>query len=117
MSILVHLLPRRNIIAFLVKIAILIAVLKLLHDRFYIPMLMEQAEREIETCHQQLIEHLKNRGKTGAPYHGRIEPDRRGTLYGQFPLRVRIALEMVNELNHFEMDRHPSPEERAEMDA
>lgn len=76
---------------FLVKIAILIAVLKLLHDRFYIPMLMEQAEREIETCHQQLIEHLKNRGKTGAPYHGRIEPDRRGTLYGQFPLRVPIG--------------------------
>lgn len=52
---------------FLVKIAILIAVLKLLHDRFYIPMLMEQAEREIETCHQQLIEHLKKPRKNWYP--------------------------------------------------
>jgi hypothetical protein len=29
----------------------------------------------------------------------------------------RLAWEMANELNHFEMNRHPSPVEEAEMDA
>ena len=29
----------------------------------------------------------------------------------------RLAGEMANELNHFEMNRHPSPVEEAEMDA
>ena len=29
----------------------------------------------------------------------------------------RLAWEMANELNHFETNRHPSPEEEAEMDA
>ena len=29
----------------------------------------------------------------------------------------RLALEMANELNHFETNRHPSPVEEAEMDA
>ena len=28
----------------------------------------------------------------------------------------RLAWEMANELNHFETNRHPSPEEEAEMD-
>ena len=28
-----------------------------------------------------------------------------------------LAWEMANELNHFETNRHPSPEEEAEMDA
>ena len=36
---------------------------------------------------------------------------------GSFLCGFQLALEMVNELNHFEMDRHPSPEERAETDA
>ena len=29
----------------------------------------------------------------------------------------KLAWELTYELNHFEMDRHPSPEEEAEMDA
>ena len=33
--------------------------LKLLYDRFYIPLSMEEAEQEIEVCHQQLIERLE----------------------------------------------------------
>lgn len=33
-------------------------------------------------------------------------------LYG-----FKLAWELAYELNHFEMDRHPSPEEKAEMDA
>lgn len=36
---------------------------------------------------------------------------------GSFLCGFQLALEMANELNHFEMDRHPSPEERAETDA
>ena len=34
--------------------------LKLLYDRFYTPVPMEEAEQEIETCHRQLIERLEN---------------------------------------------------------
>ena len=33
--------------------------LKRLYDRFYTPLPMEEAEQEIETCHQQLIERLE----------------------------------------------------------
>ena len=32
--------------------------LKLLYDRFYIPLPMEESEQEVETCHRQLIERL-----------------------------------------------------------
>ena len=33
--------------------------LKLLYDRFYTPLPMEEAEQEIEACHQQLIKRLE----------------------------------------------------------
>ena len=33
--------------------------LKLLYDRFYTPLPMEETEQEIETCHQQLIKRLE----------------------------------------------------------
>ena len=33
--------------------------LKLLYDRFHIPLPMEEAEQEIDDCHQQLIERLE----------------------------------------------------------
>ena len=32
--------------------------LKLLYDRFYIPLPMVESEQEVETCHRQLIERL-----------------------------------------------------------
>ena len=32
--------------------------LKLLYDRFYIPLPMVEFEQEVETCHRQLIERL-----------------------------------------------------------
>ena len=92
--------------------------LKLLYDRFYTPLPMEEAEQEIETCHQQLIERLE-------------KPERRLVLrimdaqglsaeersVDSFICGFRLAWEMANELNHFEMNRHPSPVEEAEMDA
>lgn len=103
---------------FLVKIAILITVLKVLYDRFYIPMLMEQTEREIETCHQQLIEHLEKAEEKLVlrimDAQSLIAEER---SMGSFLCGFQLALEMANELNHFETNRHPSPEERAEMDA
>ena len=92
--------------------------LKLLYDRFYTPLPMEEAEQEIETCHQQLI--------------GRLEkPERRLVLrimdaqnlmieqrsVDSFICGFRLAWELANELNHFETNRHPSPVEEAEMDA
>ena len=92
--------------------------LKLLYDRFYIALPMAEAEQEIEVCHQQLIERLK-------------KPERKLVLriidaqnlmieqrsVDSFICGFRLAWEMANELNHFETNRHPSPEEEAEMDA
>lgn len=93
-------------------------MLKLLHDRFYTPMPMEEAEQEIEVCHQQLIERLE-------------KPERKLVLriidaqnliaeersVDSFLCGFKLAWELAYELNHFEMDGHPSPEEKAEMDA
>ena len=68
--------------------------LKLLYDRFYTPLPMVGSEQEVETCH--LIEQRS---------------------VDSFICGFRLAWEMANELNHFETNRHPSPEEEAEMDA
>ena len=92
--------------------------LKLLYDRFYIPLSMEEAEQEIEVCHQQLIERLE-------------KPERKLVLriidaqnliaeersVDSFLCGFQLAWELANELNHFETNRHPSPVEEAEMDA
>ena len=92
--------------------------LKLLYDRFYIALPMAEAEQEVETCHRQLIERLD-------------KPERKLVLQiidaqnlmieqrsvDSFICGFRLAWEMANELNHFEMDRHPSPAEEVEMDA
>ena len=92
--------------------------LKLLYDRFYIPLSMEEAEQEIEVCHQQLIERLE-------------KPERKLVLriidaqnliaeersVDSFLCGFQLAWEMANELNHFETNRHPSPAEETEMDA
>ena len=92
--------------------------LRLLYDRLYTPLPMEEAEQEIETCHQQLIERLE---KPERRLVLRIM-DAQGLIAEQrsvdsFICGFRLAWEMANELNHFETNRHPSPEEEAEMDA
>ena len=92
--------------------------LRLLHNRFYTPLPMAESEQEVETCHRQLIERLD-------------KPERKLVLriidaqnlmieqrsVDSFICGFRLAWEMANELNHFETNRHPSPEEEAEMDA
>ena len=92
--------------------------LKLLYDRFYTPLPMEEAEQEIETCHQQLIERLEKPERRLVlrimDAQGLIAEER---SVDSFICGFRLAGEMANELNHFEMNRHPSPVEEAEMDA
>ena len=92
--------------------------LRLLYDKFYTPLPMMESEQEVETCHRQLIERLD-------------KPERKLVLQitdaqnlmieqrsvDSFICGFRLALEMANELNHFETNRHPSPVEEAEMDA
>ena len=92
--------------------------LKLLYDRFYIALPMAEAEQEIEICHRELIERLE-------------KPERKLVLQimdtqnliteerslDSFLCGFKLAWELAYELNHFEMDRHISPEEKAEMDA
>lgn len=92
--------------------------LRLLYDRFYTPLPMVESEQEVENCHRQLIERLD-------------KPERKLVLriidaqnlmieqrsVDSFLCGFKLAWELTYELNHFEMDRHPSPEEEAEMDA
>ena len=92
--------------------------LKLLYDRFYTPLPMEETEQEIDDCHRQLIERLE-------------KPERKLVLriidaqnliaeqrsVDSFICGLRLAWELAYELNHFGIDRHPSSEEKAEMDA
>ena len=92
--------------------------LRLLYDKFYTPLPMVESEQEVETCHRQLIERLD-------------KPERKLVLriidaqnlmieqrsVDSFLCGFKLAWELAYELNHFEMDRHPSPVEEAEMDA
>ena len=92
--------------------------LKQLYNRFYIPLPMAEAEQEIEACHKQLIERLE-------------KPERKLVLrimdnqsliaeersMDSFFCGFKLAWKLAYELNHFEIDRHPSSEEKAEMDA
>ena len=86
--------------------------LRLLYYKFYTPLPMVESEQEVETCHRQLIERLD-------------KPERKLVLQiidaqnlmieqrsvDSFICGFRLAWEMANELNHFEMDRQPSPVE------
>ena len=92
--------------------------LKRLYDRFYTPLPMVESEQEVETCHRQLIERL------GKPERKLVLQiiDAQNLMIEQrsvdsFICGFRLAWELAYELNHFEIDRHPSPVEEAEMDA
>lgn len=92
--------------------------LRLLYDRFYTPLPMVESEEKVENCHRQLIERLD-------------KPERKLVLriidaqnlmieqrsVDSFLCGFQLAWELACELNHFETNRHPSPEEKAEMDA
>ena len=93
-------------------------LLKNIYDCFYIPPEFSEQKQEVEECHQALIKVLE-------------KPERRLVLrimdaqslmaeqrsVDSFICGFRLAWELAYELNHFEMDRHPSPVEEAEMDA
>lgn len=92
--------------------------LKKFYYGFYTPLPMAEFEQEIEDCHQQLIERLE-------------KPERKLVLriidaqnlitaersMDSFLCGFQLAWELAYELNHLEIDRHPSPAEEAEMDA
>ena len=92
--------------------------LKLLYDRFYTPLPMEEAEQEIETCHQQLIERLEKPERKLIlrimDAQGLIAEER---SVDSFLCGFKLAWELAYELNHFEMDRHRFPSEGTEKDA
>lgn len=90
--------------------------LKLLYDRFYTPLPMEEAEQEIDVCHQQLIDRLE-------------KPERKLVLriidtqnliaeersIDSFLCGFKLAWDLSNELNHCESG-HPSRYDKTEMD-
>ena len=91
-------------------------ILKLLYDRFYTPLPMEEAEQEIDDCHQQLIERLE-------------KPERKLVLriidtqnliaeersIDSFLCGFKLAWDLSNELNHYESG-HPSRYDKTETD-
>ena len=91
--------------------------LKKFYYGFYTPLPMAEFEQEIEDCHQQLIERLE-------------KPERKLVLriidaqnlitaersMDSFLCGFQLAWELAYELNHLEIDRHPSLAEEAEMD-
>lgn len=93
-------------------------MLKLLYDRFYAPLPMEETEQEIETCHRQLIERLEKAERKLVlrimDAHGLIAEER---SVDSFLCGFQLAWELAYELNHFEANRHPSPMKETEMDA
>ena len=90
--------------------------LKLLYERFCTPLLMEDAEQEIDDCHQQLINRL-------------AKPERKLVLriidtqnliaeersIDSFLCGFKLAWELSNELNHYKSG-HPSRCNKTEMD-
>ena len=92
--------------------------LKLLYDRFYTPLPMEEAEQEIETCHQQLIECLEKPERKLIlrimDAQGLIAEER---SVDSFLCGFKLAWELAYELNHLETDRHLFPAEETERDA
>ena len=90
--------------------------LKLLYERFYTPLPMEDAEQEIDDCHRQLIDRLE-------------KPERKLVLriidtqnliaeersIDSFLCGFKLAWELSNELNHYESG-YPSRYDKTEMD-
>ena len=90
--------------------------LKLLYDKFYTPLPMEEAEREIDDCHRQLIELLEK------PERKLILQimDTQNLMAGErsidsFLCGFKLAWDLSNELNHYESG-HPSRCDKTEMD-
>lgn len=117
MSILVHLLPRRNIIAFFgensnLDCGIKTTVRQILHFDAYGA--GRAGNRNLPPATHRVSG--KSRGKLVLRIMDAQSLIAEERSMGSFLCGFQLALEMANELNHFETDRHPSPEEKAEMD-
>lgn len=92
--------------------------LKLLYERFYTPLPLEEYEQEVETCHHQLIERLEKPERKLVPQiidtQNHIIEER---SLDSFLCGFRLAWELANELNHYQENRHLSSAEEAETDA
>ena len=91
--------------------------LKLLYERFYTPLPLEDAEQEIDDCHRQLIDRLE---KPGRKLVLRII-DTQNLMAEErsidsFLCGFKLAWELSNELNHYESG-HPSRYDKTELDA
>lgn len=92
--------------------------LRSLYDRFYTPLPLVEFEREVETCHRQLIERLEK------PERKLVLQiiDTQNHIIGErsldsFLCGFRLVWELANELNHYQENRHLSSAEEAETDA
>ena len=92
--------------------------LRLLYDKFYTPLPMVESEQEVEICHRQLIERLdKPERKLVLQIIGAQNLMIVQRSVDSFICGFRLARELANALNHFETNRHPSPEDETEMAA
>ena len=92
--------------------------LESLYDQFYTPLPLVEFEREVETCHRQLIERLEKPERKlvlriiDTQNHIIGERSLDSFLYG-----FKLARELAGELNHYEENRHLSSAEETETDA
>ena len=90
--------------------------LKLLYDRFHIPLPMEEAEQEIDDCHRQLIDLLEKSERKLVlriiDTQNLIAEER---SIDSFLCGFKLAWDLSNELNHYESG-HPSRYDKTEID-
>ena len=92
--------------------------LKLLYNKLYAPLPMTGSEKEIESCHTQLIERLERpERKLVLRIMDNQSLIAEGRSMDSFYCGFKLAWELAYELNHFETGRHLFPEEEAERDA
>ena len=91
-------------------------ILKLLYERFYTPLPMEDAEQEIDDCHRQLIDRLeKPERKLVLRIIDTQNLIAEGRSIDSFLCGFKLAWDLSNELNHYKSG-HPSRYDKAEMD-
>lgn len=85
-------------------------ILKLLYDKFYIPLPMVESEQEVEPCRRLLIERLDKPERKLVlriiDAKGLIEEER---SRDSFLCGFRLAWELANELDRY-MEERPAPE-------
>ena len=91
--------------------------LRLLYNRFYIPLPVEDAEQEVSTCHRLLIERLnKSERKLVLRIIDAENLITEERSMDSFICGFRLAWEMANELNYY-MEERPEPEDNPSLRA